>query len=76
MEYDVNQPSSEGKTALQYALENNHLTVVKVLLRLNATVIEQDRKTLDEVENEELQELLHQHRIGILSHGHGKSNFF
>ena len=35
MEYDVNQPSSDGKTALQYAIENNHLAVVKVLFLID-----------------------------------------
>ncbi len=62
MEYDVNQKTSDGKTALQYALEKNHLKVVKVLFRHQATVNEEDKKTLDEIDNEELQELLQHHQ--------------
>jgi ankyrin repeat protein len=65
MEYDVNQPSSDGKTALQYAIENNHLAVVKVLLELYATVSEQERKALAEIDNAEIQEF-HQQPRGIL----------
>ncbi len=60
MEYDVNQPSSDGKTALQYAIENNHLAVVKVLLGLCATVSEQERKALAKIGNPETQEFLQQ----------------
>ncbi len=59
MEYDVNQQSSAGKTAFQYALANNQLNVVKVLLRLYGTVNEQDRKTLHDIGDEEIQDLLH-----------------
>ncbi len=51
MEYNVNQPSSEGKTALQFALENNHLEVVKVLLRLHAAVNEDDRNILAKIDD-------------------------
>ncbi len=65
MEYDVNQPSSDGKTALQYAIENNHLAVVKVLLGHCATVSEQERKYLAEIDNPEIQEFL-QRPTGIL----------
>jgi ankyrin repeat protein len=65
MEYDVNQQTPDGKTALQIALENNQLNVVKVLLSLQTTVNEEDKKTLDEIDDEEIHELLHQHRIGI-----------
>jgi hypothetical protein len=60
MEYDVNQPTSDGKTALQYAIENNHLEVVKVLFGLCATVSEQERKALAEIDNPEIQEFLQQ----------------
>ncbi len=65
MEYDVNQPTSDGKTALQYAIENNQLAVVKVLLELYAAVSEQERKALTEIDNAEIQELL-QRPTGIL----------
>jgi hypothetical protein len=65
MEYDANQPSSDGKTALQYAIENNQLAVVKVLLGLCATVSEQERKALAEIDNAEIQEIL-QRPTGIL----------
>jgi hypothetical protein len=65
MEYDVNQPSSDGKTALQYAIENNHLAVVKVLLGLWASVRQQERKALAEIDNPEIQEFL-QRPTGIL----------
>jgi ankyrin repeat protein len=65
MEYDANQPSSDGKTALQYAIEKNHLAVVKVLLELFATVSEQERKALAEIDNAEIQEF-HQQPRGIL----------
>jgi hypothetical protein len=56
MEYDVNQPTSDGKTGLQYAIKNNHLAVVKVLLGLCASVRQQERKT--EIDNPEIQEFL------------------
>ncbi len=65
MEYDVNQPSSDGKTALQYAIENNHLAVVKVLLGLWASVRQQERKALAIIDNPEIQEFL-QRPTGIL----------
>ncbi len=65
MEYDVNQPTSDGKTALQYAIENNHLAVVKVLLKLYATVSKQERKALAEIDNAEIQVFLQQ-PTGIL----------
>ena len=65
MEYDVNQPTSDGKTALQYAIENNHLAVVKVLLGLCASVRQQERKALAEIDNPEIQEFLQQ-TTGIL----------
>jgi ankyrin repeat protein len=32
MEYDVNQQTFDGVTALQFALDNNHAEVVEVLL--------------------------------------------
>ena len=32
MEYDVNQPTFDGVTALQFALDNDHLEVAEVLL--------------------------------------------
>ncbi len=67
MEYDVNQQSSAGKTAVQYALDNNHLEVVKVLLRLTATVNEQDRKTLHDIGDEEIRDLLH-NPTGIIAY--------
>ncbi len=60
MEYDVNQPTSDGKTALQYAIENNQLEVVKVLLGLCATVREQEGKALTEIDNPGIQEFLQQ----------------
>ncbi len=60
MEYDVNQPTSAGTTALQFALENNHLEVVKVLLRLHASVGQKERELLVEIDNPEIQELLQQ----------------
>jgi ankyrin repeat protein len=65
MEYDVNQPTSDGKTALQYAIENNQLAVVKVLLGLRASVRQQERKALAEIDNPEIQEFLQQ-TTGIL----------
>ncbi len=65
MEYDVNQPSSDGKTALQYAIENNHLAVVKVLLGLWGSVRQQERKALAKIDNPEIQEFLQRPR-GIL----------
>ena len=64
MEYDVNQQTSHGTTALQFALENNHLEVVKVLLRLHASVGQKERALLAEIDNPEIQELLQQ-KIGI-----------
>ncbi len=60
MEYDVNQPTSAGTTSLQFALENNHLEVVKVLLRLHASVGQQERELLADIYNPEIQELLQQ----------------
>ncbi len=65
MEYDVNQPSSDGKTALQYAIENNHLAVVKDLIGLCASVRQQERKALAEIDNPEIKEFL-QRLTGIL----------
>ncbi len=65
MEYDVNQPTSDGKTALQFAIENNHLAVVKVLLGLCASITQQERKALAEIDNPEIQEFL-QRPTGIL----------
>ncbi len=65
MEYDINQPTSDGKTALQFAIKNNQLEVVKVLLELYATVSEQERKALAEIDNAEIQEFLQQ-LTGIL----------
>ncbi len=41
MEYDVNQPTFDGVTAIQFALENNHMEVVEVLLRLQAAINEE-----------------------------------
>ncbi len=61
MEYDVNQQNLDGKTAFQFALEMNHLKVVKALLRLHATVNEEEKKTLAEIDDEEIQELLQQY---------------
>ncbi len=46
MEYDVNQQTSAGTTALKFALENNHLKVVKVLLRHHASVGQKEREML------------------------------
>ena len=60
MEYDVNQQTSAGTTALQFALENNHLEVVKVLLRLHASVGQKERDLLADIDNPEIQELLQQ----------------
>jgi hypothetical protein len=65
MDYDVNQLTSDGKTALQFAFKNYHLEVVKVLLGLCATVSEQERKALTEIDNAEIQEFLQQ-PTGIL----------
>ncbi len=65
MEYDVNQPSSDGKTALQYAIENNQLEVVKVLLGLCASVRQQERKAPAEIDNPEILKFL-QRPTGIL----------
>jgi ankyrin repeat protein len=64
MEYDVNQQTSAGTTALQFALENNHLEVVKVLLRLHASVGQKEREMLSVIDNPEIQELL-QEQAGI-----------
>jgi hypothetical protein len=41
MEYDVNQPTFDGVTAIQFALDNNHMEVVEVLLRLQAAINEE-----------------------------------
>jgi hypothetical protein len=60
MEYDVNQPTSAGTTALQFSLENNHLEVVKVLLKLHVSVGQQEREMLADIDNPEIQELLQQ----------------
>ncbi len=60
MEYDVNQQTSAGTTALQFALENNHLEVVKVLLRHQASVGQKERALLTDIDNPEIQELLQQ----------------
>ncbi len=60
MEYDVNQQTSAGTTALQFSLENNHLEVVKVLLRLHASVGQKERDLLADIDNPEIQELLQQ----------------
>jgi hypothetical protein len=60
MEYDVNQQTSAGTSSLQIALENNHLEVVKVLLRLHASVGQQERVMLAEIDNPEIKELLQQ----------------
>ncbi len=60
MEYDVNQTSTAGTTALKFALENNHLEVVKVLLRLQASVGQQERALLADINIPEIQELLQQ----------------
>ncbi len=64
MEYDVNQPTSAGTTALQFALENNPLEVVKVLLRHQASVGQKERALLAEIDNPEIQELI-QEQAGI-----------
>jgi ankyrin repeat protein len=64
MEYDVNQQTSAGTTALQFALENNHLEVVKVLLRQQASVGQKERALLAEIDNPEIQELI-QEQAGI-----------
>ena len=60
MEYDVNQQTSAGTKALQFALENNHLEVVKVLLKLHVSVGQEEREMLAEIDNPEIQELLQQ----------------
>jgi hypothetical protein len=60
MEYDVNQITSAGTTSLKFALENNHLEVVKVLLKLHASVGQEERALLAEIDNPEIQELLQQ----------------
>ena len=60
MEYDVNQQTSAGTTSLQFALENKHLEVVKVLLRLHASVGQKEREMLADIYNPEIQELLQQ----------------
>ncbi len=60
MEYDVNEQTSAGTEALQIALENNHLEVVKVLLRHQASVGQKERDMLAEIDNPEIQELLQQ----------------
>ncbi len=60
LEYDVNQQTSAGTTSLQFALENNHLEVVKVLLRLHASVGQKEREMLADIDNPEIQELLQQ----------------
>jgi ankyrin repeat protein len=58
MEYDVNQTTYDGKTALQFALEKNHLQVIKVLLRFHATINEQDREILSKIDEDEIKEYL------------------
>jgi ankyrin repeat protein len=60
MEYDVNQQTSAGTTSLQFALENNHLEVVKVLLKLHVSVGQEEREMLAEIDNPEIQEFLQQ----------------
>ncbi len=60
MEYDVNQQTSAGTTSLQFALENNQMEVVKVLLRLHASVGQKERDMLAEIDNQEIQEILQQ----------------
>ncbi len=60
MEYNVNQQTSNGTTSIQFALENNHLEVVKVLLRLQASVGQKERALLTDIDNPEIQELLQQ----------------
>ncbi len=60
MEYDVNQPTSAGTTSLQFALENNQMEVVKVLLRLNASIGQKERALLAEIDNPKIQEILQQ----------------
>jgi ankyrin repeat protein len=66
MEYDVNQLSKEGKTALQYALakikvdkqSTNHLEVVQVLLQHSASATPADKDKLKKIQNEVIQKLL------------------
>jgi hypothetical protein len=60
MKYKVNQPTSAGTTALQFSIENNHLEVVKVLLRLHASAGQEERALLAEIGNPEVKELLQQ----------------
>jgi ankyrin repeat protein len=63
MEYNVNQQTSAGTTSLQFALENNHLEVVKVLLRFHASVGQQEREMLAKIDNPEIQEILQQQQV-------------
>jgi ankyrin repeat protein len=60
MNYDVNQQTSAGTTALQFALEHNHLEVVKVLLKLHVSVGQEEREMLAYIDNPEIQEFLQQ----------------
>jgi ankyrin repeat protein len=60
MEYDVNQQTSNGTTSVKFALENNYLEVVKVLLRHQASVGQKERALLAEIDNPEIQEFLQQ----------------
>ncbi len=57
LEYDGNQQTSAGTTALQFALENNHLEVVNVLLRFHASVGQQEREMLAKIDNPEIQQI-------------------
>ncbi len=69
MEYDVNQPTFDGVTALQFALDNDHLEVAEVLL------MHQDlaNKQLREMDNPEIQEFLQQ-QAGIVQTLYSKLN--
>ncbi len=60
MEYDVNQQTSHGTTSLQFSIENNHLEVVKVLLRHQASVGQKEKEMLAKIDNPEIQEFLQQ----------------
>ena len=60
MEYDVNQQTSNGTTSVQFALENNYLEVVKVLLKLHVSVGQEEREMLAEIDSQVIQEFLQQ----------------
>jgi hypothetical protein len=60
MEYNVNQPTSDGTTSLQFALENDQMEVVKVLFRHHASVGQEERALLAYIDNPEIQEILQQ----------------